>query len=91
MSSREKRENNIAVLLRRETSKKVEEAVFSIDGLAKAVFFIVAEGEIVEEKILALMELARAIEAQASEIRELTIDDRAEFVELVGDRFRLLE
>ena len=86
MKDNRQTDSTIAVLLRGEASKKVEEAIFAIDGLAKSIFFVAADGELVDEKAISIIELAKVIEEKVSEIRELTIDDLAEFVELIDNR-----
>ena len=87
-----KGEKTFGVLLRNGASEQVENATYGIDGLARAIFFLAAEGELVDEKIIALMELAKAIEEKAAKIMEVAVNgDRTEVVEIEDGRILLAE
>ncbi|ADV45489.1 hypothetical protein [Nitratifractor salsuginis] len=73
--------NEVAVLLRHDVLNEIEKAVFSIDGMAKAIRRLAGDGEGLDDEMsLALQHLAEAVEEKAKVIQSLTIDEKAEFV-----------
>ena len=80
-----------AVLLRREAAEEIERAIYAIDGMAKAVYTISRYDDVEPDVGIALMELAKAIETHAQTVQALTFDDRAEYVEIVGDTVRSVQ
>jgi len=86
-------EKSFGVLMRREAANEVEKTIYSIKGLAKAIFYLSTDNnELDEDRLSALMELALTIEGGAEKIIGLTVaGDRVETVEIEGDRIRLAE
>ena len=92
MNDNKNRKTELAVVLRHDALKEIEQAVFAVDGMAKAIRRLAGSDEVMDDEMsLALQHLSEAIQEKAATIQRRTFDSGAEFIKLAGDRIRSAE